>query len=415
MRENLIFSLQGIWSHKLRSLLTILGIIIGIASIIAIVSTIKGTNEQIKENLVGAGNNAVIVRLTSDNYDYEFDWQGNPQGVKVLTDDTRTELLALSGVKDVSLYHSRSSVSNVYFRNTAYTGTLYGIDSHYLSIYGYKVVAGRNFLDSDYTGFHKAVLVDSSTATKLFSGENALGATLEIGGEAFTVVGIVEQDSSLQPTINSISDYQTYANQSGGSIFIPEAAWPIVYRYDEPQSVAAQAASTDQMTSVGKAVADALNQGYVTSTSVTYAAQDLLSQASSMQELANSTNKQLIWIAGISLLVGGIGVMNIMMVSVTERTREIGLKKAIGARRRSILNQFLIEAAVLCGIGGVLGVIFGIVFAKMMSAVMGTPTAISAAACIIAVVFSTLIGIVFGLAPAVKASKLNPIEALNHE
>ena len=169
------------------------------------------------------------------------------------------------------------------------------------------------------------------------------------------------------------------------------------------------------MTVAGNNVAKALNASQITGTTYAYEADDLLKQASDMQALANSTNSQLIWIAGISLLVGGIGVMNIMLVSVTERTREIGLKKAIGARRKRILWQFLTEAAVLTSLGGLLGVGCGIGLAQMLSGVMGTVVAISVPACVVAVVFSMVIGIVFGLIPAVKASKLNPIEALRRE
>ena len=141
----------------------------------------------------------------------------------------------------------------------------------------------------------------------------------------------------------------------------------------------------------------------------------LLEQASQLQSLSESSNKQLIWIAAISLVVGGIGVMNIMLVSVTERTREIGLKIAIGAQQSRIRWQFLTEAAVLTSMGGILGVGCGIGLAEMMSHVMSTPVAISVPACIIAVAFSMCIGVVFGFVPAVKASKLNPIEALRRE
>ena len=134
-----------------------------------------------------------------------------------------------------------------------------------------------------------------------------------------------------------------------------------------------------------------------------------------MQQLATSTSTQLVWIAGISLLVGGIGVMNIMLVSVTERTKEIGLKKAIGAKRKRIAAQFLTEAAVLTSLGGVIGVVSGIVLSKVVSNVMETPTAVSIPACIVSVGFSMAIGIIFGLLPALKASKLNPIDALRSE
>ena len=152
-----------------------------------------------------------------------------------------------------------------------------------------------------------------------------------------------------------------------------------------------------------------------TSDSLAYKAEDLLEKAKSLQELGQSTNQQLIWIASISLLVGGIGVMNIMLVTVTERTAEIGLKKAIGAKRRRILAQFLTEASVLTGIGGLLGVLGGIGMSQLISKFMDTPTALSVPAILVAVVFSVLIGLIFGLVPAVKASKLNPIEALRRE
>jgi len=392
-----------------------LGIIIGIASIITIVATIKGTNEQIKENLIGSGNNVVTVRLThGGGGNYEFDWEGNPAGVPVISDETKSELEQLDGVSAVSLFRYRSYAQNLRFGNSTYNGPIYGVDADYFAVNDYRVSAGRGFIESDFANYRKKAVVDARTATSLFAGKDPVGATIEINGEPFVVVGIVEKRVGSSPEINSISDYLTYADKSSGVVFIPDVSWQVIYNYDEPQSVSVRASSTDTMTAAGKNAADALNAG-VTNSQVKYEAEDLLEQASHMQELATSTNRQLIWIAGISLLVGGIGVMNIMMVSVTERTKEIGLKKAIGARRRRILTQFLTEAAVLCAIGGLLGVGFGIGFAKMLSAVIETPTAISVPACIIAVAFSTLIGIVFGLAPAVKASKLNPIEALNRE
>ena len=146
-----------------------------------------------------------------------------------------------------------------------------------------------------------------------------------------------------------------------------------------------------------------------------YKSNDLLEEAKQLQELSSATNNQLLWIAGISLLVGGIGVMNIMLVTVTERTREIGLKKAIGARKRRILFQFLTEAVVLTGMGGLLGVLAGIILSQVISNLSGTPTAISMSASLVAVIFSMVIGIVFGLLPAIKAANLNPIEALRRE
>ena len=238
---------------------------------------------------------------------------------------------------------------------------------------------------------------------------------MEIKGEPFVVVGVVSQQSASEPVINSLSDYYMYSGNTSGTLIIPDACWPIVYRYDEPATVAVRATSTNDMTEAGNNVAKYLNENVIATEKVKYQAKDLLQQAADLQSLSEATNKQLIWIAAISLVVGGIGVMNIMLVSVTERTREIGLKIAIGAQQSRILWQFLTEAAVLTSLGGILGVACGIGLAYMLSSVMGTPVAISVGACAVAVAFSMVIGVVFGLMPAVKASKLNPIEALRRE
>ena len=201
---------------------------------------------------------------------------------------------------------------------------------------------------------------------------------------------------------------------------IPDRCWPISFRFDVRQNVIVKADSTDTMSSVGNAAADVLNNLIAAlntdgNTTMKYKADNIMEQVKNMQKLSESTNNQLIWIASISLLVGGIGVMNIMLVSVTERTKEIGLKKAIGARKKTILGQFLTEASVLTSIGGIIGVITGIGLSKVVGKVTGSPTSISVPSIVIAVLFSTVIGVVFGLLPSVKAANLNPIDALRSE
>ena len=377
-----------------------LGIIIGIASIITIVSTIKGTNEQIKESLVGAGNNAVVVQLYQDNYPYEVQYNGVPAGVYPITEETRQELCKIDHVKGVSLFCSRNYADGVYYGNNSFSGNLYGIDEYYFDVNGYSLDHGRIFLKEDFAKAKKVCMLDTAAASALFSSEDPVGKTVEMQGDSFTVVGVVKR-----------------ARSTTMQIFLPLKTWPMLYPFDEPQCAALRADNTDNMTSVGQKAGELLSSSQLIGADKTlsYRGQDLMEQAKNLQELSNSSNRQLIWIASISLLVGGIGVMNIMLVTVTERTQEIGLKKAIGARRRRILNQFLTEAAVLTSLGGMLGVIVGIIMARLISSVMGTPTAISVPAILIAVVFSMVIGIVFGLLPAVKASNLNPIQALRRD
>ena len=417
MLENIRLSFQGIWNHKLRSFLTMLGIIIGIAAIITIVSTIKGTNEQIKQNLIGARTNAVVVKLFQNDYEYDMTWSGNPEGVSVITEQTRQSLEQLSGVEQVSLFRMRGYAESIFYGATQFTGKVFGVDERYLSLYGYSLCYGRGMTERDFTRASKVVLLDSKAASTLFSGANPVGKTLELSGEPFTIIGVVAQTDSFRPTIETLSDYYTYADSSGGSIFLPDTAWPMVYRFDEPQSVAVKVTSTDEMTKAGKAVADLLNDSQLADKNgqITYRSQDLLEQAQQLQQMSNSTNSQLVWIAGISLLVGGIGVMNIMLVSVAERTSEIGLKKAIGAKKRRILWQFLTEAAALTTIGGILGILAGIGLAQLLSQSLQIPVAISVPAILISAIFSMVIGVVFGLLPAAKAARMNPIDALRRE
>ena len=414
MLENMRLAFQGIWGHKLRSILTMLGIIIGIAAIITIVSTIKGTNEQIKENLIGAGNNVVTVQLNQGGYQYDMSWSSIPDGVRTITTETREELETIPGAQKVSLYTARNYADQVYYLNTQFNGNVFGIDENYLSVYGYQVKTGRGFTESDYQNFRKVVLVDTTAVKTLFGGENPVGEAIELQGDIFTVVGVVALSDSFAPTINSINDYWLYADTSSGSIYLPSAVWPTAYQFDEPQNVAIKVDNTDDMASVGKEAADILTERQIVNkdSDFDYRSQDMLEQAQQLQSMSESTNMQLVWIASISLIVGGIGVMNIMLVSVTERTSEIGLKKALGAKKRRIRMQFLTEAAVLTSLGGIIGVASGIGLAELISNMMQIPVSVSIPAILIAVVFSMVIGIVFGLVPAIKAANLNPIEAL---
>lgn len=416
MFEHIRQACQSVWSHKMRTFLTMLGIIIGIASIISIVSTIKGTNEQMKKNLIGSGNNTVEVALTENGYTYEVDYSGVPAGVPVFGQDILAEIRELAHVEDAALYRVRDVIDGVYYQNLGLTGKVYGVTSDYFSVCGYRLKSGRLFVEEDETVFRKVAVVETETARILFQGGDPVGKTIEIKGEPFTIVGLVEPSRKSEAVIQSPEDYYNYMAESSCKVFLSQAAWPVVYHYDEPVNVVARADSTDRLNQVGKAVANQLNT-YLdqAGSGIRYKASNTLDRAQEIQELSKTTNQQLLWIASISLLVGGIGVMNIMLVSVTERTREIGLKKAIGARRETILLQFLTESAVITSLGGLIGIICGLILSRIIALLTGTPTAISIPAIFVAVLFSTAIGIVFGLIPSLKAARLDPIEALRYE
>ena len=417
MTEHFRMAFDGIWSHKLRSALTMLGVIIGIASIIAISSTIMGTNEQIKQNPIGAGNNAVTVKLYQGDYEFSLDYQAAPEGIPVFGPEILDEVLEIPEVADASLFLQRGAYGSIYHGATGLNGgTLYGVDENYLGVYGYAVRQGRGFLPEDFSGYRKVAVIDKNVASTLFQNETPVGKTIEVMGEPFTVVGVAAQSSAFTPVIHSLEDYYTYMDTSGGKVFVPQSVWPVIYQYDEPSSLVVRARDTESMTAAGKKATDLLN-GYLTGDTqdVRYKSEDLLEQAKQLQELSSATNRQLIWIASISLLVGGIGIMNIMLVSVTERTREIGIRKALGATYNNILLQFLIEAMVIGVVGGTLGVILGIGSSYAISYFAGWQTVISIPTIIIAVVFSVGIGLFFGIYPARKAALLDPIEALRYE
>ena len=424
MFENIRLSFQGIFGHKLRSFLTMLGIIIGIAAIIAIVSTIKGTNEQIKENLVGSGNNLIDVKLNMGGMDVSLSEGVNFDGIPIIDGNMLNEMKELDDVKDVAIYHESNMYGGIYYKDVTIEGVKFiGCDNSYLNINDYLVTSGRKFITSDFSGHKNVCIIDSTAAKSLFEGEEPVDKTLEIMGIPFVVIGVVDQNDTFEPVINSVEEWYTYHETgTAGMICIPDAVWPLVNSYDQPYQVAVKATSTEGISKAGKNVEEYLNERITKKkntgsdeNSVKYKRANTMEKVKALQDLSNTTSQQLIWIASISLVVGGIGVMNIMLVSVTERTREIGLKKALGARKRAVLGQFLTEAAVLTSLGGIIGVGAGIGLAYFISKVALVPVAISIPAIVVSVVFSMLIGIIFGLIPSIKAANLNPIDALRYE
>ena len=219
MFENIRLSFQGIWSHKMRSFLTMLGIIIGIAAIIAIVSTIKGTNEQIKENLVGSGENTMEVALFQGEWQYEMSYNGIPQGVPLVTDEVVEQILDIPHVENVSRYLSRQDYNGVYHLNTGLSGGyVKGVDLNYFDTCNFIMKEGRGFTQNDFDSYRKVAVLDEDSANALFLGEEAVGSTIEIQQEPYIVIGIVTKAKEFEPVINSIEDYYTYAQNSTASL-----------------------------------------------------------------------------------------------------------------------------------------------------------------------------------------------------
>ena len=321
-----------------------LGIIIGIASIMAIVSIIKGTNDKIKENLIGSGRNTVNINLSQNGQvnDYYYD-SGTNANVPPVAQDAIDQILSLKEVENVTAYLSAYPNEGVFYGSEGDSSVMiHGIDQRYLDTAGYAVRYGRGFNEDDYKNYRSVILIHQSLATTLFGQKDPLGKSLEISSVPFTIVGVLSDQKERKTNITSVDDYYSSQDEGTVKLFIPKSSWPLLFSYDMAENVILKAVNTDSMTRAGQKAAQILNT-YLPSSSGTgstkYVAEDLQKTTKDQQDLENSTNRLLFGIALISLLVGGIGVMNIMLVSVTERVSEIGLKKAIGAPKSAILAQ----------------------------------------------------------------------------
>ena len=395
---------MNIRSNKGRSFLTMLGIIIGISSVILIVSTgsgVKGGVSGQLNDLVGG-----YVQLYAENDQKNSDYiEFTDEDLDVITE----KIDHVKGATDMWMFSEAQTQSTKGTFNTAVT---FGNES--LQYYNKtKMLKGRYFTKSEYQKASKVCVITEKGAKKLFGSTDVLGLDVNMTlygiTQEYTIVGIrKDNDSAMKGMVFNSGDVE---------LEIPTTVLESVYGYytEKFTSFFIFCDSTEYVKSVAKQAKNLLEARYNIRGKEYIQVYDFASSLSEIDGVLNYVTIFVVLVAAISLIVGGIGVMNIMLVSVTERTSEIGLKKAIGARKRRILFQFLTEAAVLTSIGGLLGVLGGIIMAQVISRVSQTPVAISIPAIIFSVVFSMVIGIVFGLLPSVKAANLNPIDALRRE
>ncbi|MBR6877191.1 MAG: MacB family efflux pump subunit [Neisseriaceae bacterium] len=393
--EALNMSVMAIIAHKMRSLLTMLGIIIGIAAVVSVVALGKGSQEKILSDINSMGTNTISV-YPGKSFGDRTRWR-----IKTLTVADGEALEKLSFIESTTPM-SQSSGTLTY-RNIDLTATVYGVGDQYFNVFGKKIAQGRLFDDKEVRENSAVVVLDQNTVRKLFStGEDPLGKTILFYKRPLTVVGVLEEENSafgMSDSLNIYIPYTTLMHQISGDKHVRSLAVKV------KDSVESQIAE----------------QGIQEVLLARHGTEDFFLQNSdSVKQTIESTTATMTMlissIALISLIVGGIGVMNIMLVSVTERTKEIGVRMAIGARQSNILQQFLIEAVLLCVIGGLLGVLISFAIGAIFNRFSGDFTmSFSTASIIGAVVCSTAIGIIFGYMPAKNASKLNPIDALAHE
>lgn len=386
---------SSLLAHKMRSILTMVGIIIGVGSVIAVVAIGQGGEAMLKSQIVGTSNTTELFYMPSDE-----ELQANPNAF--MNDPfTEEDIQAIEKIPEVkNVVATSSEFSSARYREEMMDVSITGINQAYLDVNGLEVAKGRNLVPSDFLGGRRTAVVSSSFQEELFDGENPIGQVIYIHSQPVEIVGMLEKPTGI---------FAFGADE----VYLPWKTWRTIFVKSKYSQVTLQTANADDVQIAGEKSAGILNRMHDTEES--YQVMNMEEIADGIGQITRIMTIIIGSIAGVSLVVGGIGVMNIMLVSVTERTREIGIRMSVGATRNQILLQFLIESVTLTLIGGMVGILLGGGAASLVSYFAGWPSLVSLPVIIGGVLFSMIIGIVFGILPANKASKLDPIESLRYE
>ena len=409
MKPDVAFLLAGrsLLRHRVRTGLAMLGIVIGIAAVICMVALGQGATAMVQSQLDAMGRNLLMIWPGAASSSGGFSFGGGTT-ITLTPEDGTAILKQVPSVVAVTPVE-RTRAQLVYEAQNWYPSSCYGVSETFPQVRSWPVDEGEFFSDRDVTSSAKVCLIGRTVADNLFLGESPLGQTLRIKNFPFKVVGVL----SVKGTSSMGSDqddvvvlpWTTCLNLLEGSSF--DNIDQILCATDRPENIpVAIAEISDVLRARHRLGAEEANDFRIYS---------MAEMASASVQTGETMSALLAGIASISLIVGGIGIMNIMLVSVTERTREIGLRLAVGARGRDILQQFLVEAVLLTGIAGLIGMAIGAFASKLIADAQDWPLEISRPVMLLAALFSCAVGVFFGLYPALRAARLDPIEALRYE
>ena len=401
-KESFLMAWASLVANKLRSLLTMLGIIIGVAAVIALVSIGNGVKQDIEDSISSLGSNLLVVLPGAPRTPGARPSQGSMKSLKISDYEA---IAKLEGVKAASPMTNGSYV--VIYQNKNWTTSVAGVNSNFQDVNNWTMTSGRFFSDKNVQNRERVAVVGQTVVKNLFADEDPVGKEIRVKNIPFRVIGVLK--SKGNGTMGNDQDdtvlipYTTSMERVEGIDYLRRVY--VVSKDDE--GIDRLQADIENLLRVRHNIKDTNLDDF-----------NIQNMKSIMETVAQTTGTFTLFlgaVAAISLVVGGIGIMNIMLVSVTERTREIGVRKALGATYSVIVTQFLIEAVVISLIGGFIGIAFGIGASKVIGMVSGMSTVVSVPTIIMSFAFSMAIGLIFGIYPARKAAKLNPIDALHYE
>ncbi|MCB6804715.1 ABC transporter permease [Veillonella parvula] len=401
-KESFLMAWASLIANKMRSLLTMLGIIIGVAAVIALVSIGNGVKQDIENSISSLGSNLLVVLPGAPRTPGARSSQGSMKSLKISDYEA---IAKLEGVKAASPMTNGSYV--VIYQNKNWTTSVAGVNSNFQDVNNWTMTSGRFFSDKNVQNRERVAVVGQTVVKNLFTDEDPVGKEIRVKNIPFRVIGVLK--SKGNGTMGNDQDdtvlipYTTSMERVEGIDYLRRVY--VVAKDDE--GIDRLQADIENLLRVRHNIKDTNLDDF-----------NIQNMKSIMETVAQTTGTFTLFlgaVAAISLVVGGIGIMNIMLVSVTERTREIGVRKALGATYSVIVTQFLIEAVVISLMGGFIGIAFGIGASKVIGMVSGMSTVVSVPTIIMSFAFSMAIGLIFGIYPARKAAKLNPIDALHYE